>query len=178
MARAVVKTSQVVDTNVPVVANGKSEQAPPGLVEKAICAIRDLMNSGIVAIDDGDRILGEYRRNLHLSGEPGVGDSFVRWVHDNSANSECCMRATLHCTDESIQSFDEFPEGLDGVAVDISDRKFIAVANANVPPCPILQAVDFKWWGWRKALASKGITVQFIDPEYAEVRYNEKHKPE
>lgn len=169
------QTVHVVDTNVPVVANGKSEQAPPDLVERTISAIRNLMREGVVAIDDGDRILGEYRRNLHLSGEPGVGDLFMRWIHDNSANPDYCIRLAVHCTDETAQAFDEYPAELDDIAVDISDRKFIAVANARVPPCPILQAVDFKWWGWREALASKGIFIEFIDSVYAESRYNQKH---
>jgi len=57
---------------------------------------------------------------------------------------------------------------------DKSDHKFVAAANAHPAKPPILQATDSKWWGWKDALMEVGITVQFLCPEYAEVKHAEK----
>jgi PP-loop superfamily ATP-utilizing enzyme len=46
----------VVDTNVPVVANGNSE-AGSKCVRRCVGALRDLIASGRIAIDDGWRII-------------------------------------------------------------------------------------------------------------------------
>lgn len=56
---------------------------------------------------------------------------------------------------------------------DRSDRKFVAVANAAAPKRPILEAVDFKWWGWREALAAEGIEVIFLDEAAAAAGYRQ-----
>ena len=43
----------------------------------------------MIVIDDGDRILGEYRANCSpYRRQPGVGDAFVRWVHDNRGRAD------------------------------------------------------------------------------------------
>ncbi|MCP4749267.1 MAG: hypothetical protein GY866_00095, partial [Proteobacteria bacterium] len=70
--------------------------------------------------------------------------------------------------------YDEFPEH-DGLKnFDISDRKFVAVANAHPDKPPILEATDSNWWGWKDSLAEIGITVTFLCPAYAEGKYSEK----
>ena len=160
----------LVDTNVAIVANGKSEQAPDDLVEKCIDVILELISKGGLILDDEDRIFDEYRQNLSLSGQPGTGDAFMKWVHDHRWIVECCERRKITCTNEDSQEFDEYPntEGLR--SFDVSDRKFVAVANAGKKR-PILQAVDFKWWGWKGALAEAGIQVIFLDEAIAEAGY-------
>ncbi|MEO5367276.1 MAG: hypothetical protein H7831_13190 [Magnetococcus sp. WYHC-3] len=71
-------------------------------------------------------------------------------------------------------SYKEFPAHDDLKGFDISDRKFVAVANAHPERPPIVQAGDSKWWGWNDALAEVGITVQFICPQYAETTFAKK----
>ncbi len=39
-----------------------------------------------LVLDDMWRIIGEYMQNLRSSGEPGVGDAFLRWVLTNKDN--------------------------------------------------------------------------------------------
>lgn len=101
------------------------------------------------------------------------GAPFLIWVLRNQWDQTRCEMRPLNCTDEDHQMFEEFPdhEGLSDF--DISDRKFVAVANAGEEKPPILQAVDFKWWGWKDALAAVGITVHFVDEEAAERGYQE-----
>ncbi|MCX6021071.1 MAG: hypothetical protein NTZ05_04965, partial [Chloroflexi bacterium] len=62
--------------------------------------------------------------------------------------------------------------GLD--TFDISDRKFIAVANAHPEKPPVMQGTDSKWVGWEAPLADVGITVFFVCRTYATKKYQEK----
>lgn len=166
----------VVDTNVAVVANGHSDQASPNLVQRCILALLEVTQKGGLVLDDGDRIVGEYRANLSQSGQPGTGDMFMKWVHDNRFNDSLCELRAIHCLEEPTQRFQEFPATPAALAsLDISDRKFVAVANAQSPRRPILQAVDYKWWGWKDDLALAGISVVFLDATHAEARYHAKH---
>lgn len=160
----------LVDTNVAIVANGNSEQAEDALVEKCIDAIVGLTTAGRLVLDDEGRIFEEYRGNLSMSGQPGTGDAFIKWVHDHQWSEEKCERRTITCLDEDEQIFEEFPEDEGLKEFDRSDRKFVAVANAGEKR-PILQAVDFKWWGWKDALAAAGIEVVFLDEAAAEAGY-------
>ena len=57
---------------------------------------------------------------------------------------------------------------------DLSDRKFVAVANAHQEKPPILEGTDSKWWGWKDALAEVGIKVVFLDEAYILQKYNQK----
>lgn len=163
----------LVDTNVAVVANGRSPQADDKLVENCIDAIVEITNQGGLVIDSDDRIFEEYRDNLSMTGQPGTGDAFMKWVHDHRWQVEFCERRDITCTDENNQLFQEFPTHHKLTDFDVDDRKFIAVANAGTPS-PILQAVDFKWWGWKDALADVGLQVVFLDEIAAEAGYR-KH---
>ena len=69
----------VVDTNVAVVANGRSEQASPDCVINCNERLDQIMSGEVkLVLDDMWQIIGEYMRNLHASGEPGIGDAFLR----------------------------------------------------------------------------------------------------
>jgi hypothetical protein len=163
----------VVDTNVPIVANEKSPQADDSLVEKCIDALLELTRSGGLVLDDGGLIFEEYRQNLSLSGQPGTGDAFMKWVHDHQWLEELCERRTITSLGNDPRGFGEFPLAAALANFEARDRKFVAVANAGNPKRPILEAVDFKWWGWKDALAAEGIEVAFIDDDAAEAGYQE-----
>ncbi|MFM8394695.1 MAG: hypothetical protein ACKOB4_12305 [Acidobacteriota bacterium] len=94
-------------------------------------------------IDAGDEIFDEYRHLLSMKGQPGVGDKFMKWVHDNRWNLPDSQRVPIA---RNGDSYDEFPPREDLSNFDLSDRKFIAVANATAQKWPILQAADSKWW--------------------------------
>lgn len=164
----------VVDTNVPITANGQSLQADDLLTEKCIDAILEITARCRLVLDDEDRIFEEYRHKLSLKGQPGTGDMFMKWVHDNRYNPAYCELRTITCTNEDEQIYNEFPDHPDLKNFDVSDRKFVAVANAEDCKAPILQAVDSKWWGWKDALKACGIVVRFVDEAAAEFAYRKK----
>lgn len=168
----------VVDTNVPKTANLAINpiEIPTELtrcVLNCVESMEHVVKKGGLVIDAGDEIFYEYRQNLSMSGQPGVGDLFMKWVHDNRWNfpSEDRVKIT-----RNGDSYDEFPDHSDLCSFDLSDRKFVAVANAHPNKPAILQATDSKWWGWKRPLADVGITVQFICPDYAKAKYEGKRE--
>jgi hypothetical protein len=162
--------------NVPRTAN-LATQPDPGSDASDACvlacieAVEHVIKKRGLIIDAGEEIFDEYRQQLSMKGQPGVGDRFMKWVHDNRWSLPDAQRVTIT---RNGDSYNEFPTHGDLNDFDRSDRKFIAVASAHVDKPPILQATDSKWWGWKDALAEVGITVQFLFPEYVKAKYAEK----
>ncbi len=166
----------LVDTNVPKTANlalapSKIPQELTGCVLACVEAVEHVVKKGGLVMDAGDEIFDEYRRQLSMRGQPGVGDRFMKWVHDNRWKFPDADRVKIT---KNGESYDEFPDHDGLTKFDNSDRKFIAVANAHPDKPPILQATDSKWWGWKDALAEVGITVHFLCPDYVKAKYTEK----
>ncbi len=129
------------------------------------------MKRGGLVIDSMGEIFEEYCRGLSLKGQPGIGDKFVKWVHDNQWKLPSEDSVDITKVDHSYK---EFPKHKDLDAFDRSDRKFIAVAYKHPKRPPIIQAADSKWWGYRKVLASCGITVRFVCEQYVVGKYEKK----
>jgi len=166
----------LVDTNVPINANlatnpDPGSDVPDECVLACVEAIDHVIKKGGLVLDSNDEIFTEYRSNLSLSGQPGVGDGFMKWVHDNRWQFPDVDRVTIT---KNGNSYDEFPEHDGLTQFDNSDRKFIAAANAHPAKPPVLQATDSKWWGWKDALQEVGITVRFLCSDYVESKYQEK----
>lgn len=166
----------LVDTNVPKTANlalapDKVSDELTGCVLACIEAVEHVIKKRGLVIDAGDEIFAEYRQQLSMKGQPGVGDHFMKWVHDNRWGLPDSDRVTIT---KNGESYDQFPDHEGLAQFDSSDRKFIAVANAHPDKPPILQATDSKWWGWKDLLAEVGVTVYFLCPDYAKAKYEEK----
>lgn len=166
----------LVDTNVPKTANlaiqpDPNSDVPLDCIQKCVEAVKHVIKKGCLVIDAGGEIFEEYRKQLSMSGQPGVGDHFMKWVHDNRWSLHESQRVNIT---KNGDSYEEFPEHEKLNDFDISDRKFVAVTNAHENKPPILQATDSKWWGWKDALSEVGITVQFLCPEYAKDKYDKK----
>jgi hypothetical protein len=156
-------TVVVIDTNVLIVANGRTEQADQDCVLACLDAL-DQAQKGIVVLDDIGRILNEYMGRLSMSGQPGAGDAFFKWLHDHQADSRhCeCVRITPKSSDE--EDFKEFPDDPKLAGFHRKDRKFVAVARASRRSPRILNAVDRDWWDFREALKVNGVFVRFLCP--------------
>jgi hypothetical protein len=165
----------VVDTNVPLVANcALDAEVPPELYACVLACVKEverIIKKGGLVLDADGEIFSEYQHKLSLKGQPGLGDRFLKWVHDNQWGfpEEDHVKIT-----ENGDTYCEFPQHAGLRTFDRSDRKFVAVANAHPAKPPILQATDSKWWGWKDALSQVGITVRFLCPDYVEKKYKEK----
>lgn len=152
--------SVVVDTNVAVVANGRSQQASAACVLTCTEKLQQIMTGELrLVLDDDWRILNEYMRNLRSNGVD-IGDRFLGWILTN--RDRYCDFVSITPIDSSENDFREFPTDPALNDFDPADRKFIAVALAHSEKPPILQAVDSKWWNFREALRQNGVTVEFI----------------
>jgi len=150
----------LVDTNVGVAANSQSD-ASEECDLACIQTLREITERGHLVLDDIGLIFDEYRRNMSLRGQPGVGDAFMMWVMNNQYNEERCTRVPI--TPDN-GSFNEFPEDEALHNFDPSDRKFVAVAVAHGQNPPILVACDTDFWNARDDLAAAGIQVEFLCP--------------
>lgn len=154
----------VIDTNVVVTANGRDTTTD---VECQLACVRALLEAQaetVVVLDDGGRILAEYRRYCSYSGQPGVGDRFFLWLHQNQGVAERveCVPITEYEPDR----FNEFPNDPALSTLDPSDRKFVAVAIASHLRPPILFAVERGWWWHEVALNANGVVVRSLCPQH------------
>lgn len=166
----------ILDTNVPKIANlaVNPSTIPDNMiscVSACIDAVEHVVKNGGLVIDADNEIYTEYRKQLALRGQPGIGDRFMKWVHDNRGFFPDSDRVRIT---KNGNDYDEFPKHAGLNDFDYSDRKFVAVANAHRDKPPILQATDSKWWGWKDALADVGITVNFLCIDYVKQKYNKK----
>ncbi|MDE0044218.1 MAG: hypothetical protein OXT74_19430 [Candidatus Poribacteria bacterium] len=153
----------IVDTNVAVVANGKSAQASGDCRTSCINRLLEITGGDVkLALDDQRRIIEEYRGNLSPIGQPGVGDAFLKWVETNWTNQDRCERVSISAIEGSDTEFEEFPDDPELKRFDPDDRKFVAVARKHPEKPPILQAVDSQWLDFQEALSRNGVTVEFI----------------
>lgn len=157
-------TAYIVDTNVPIVANENSQQASPECVTACIEMLETVVEN-TTSIDDGMLVLTEYMNNLSLAGQPGAGDFFMKWIHENQAVNDRVERVSITPTNTDSPSFEEFPDDPDLANFDLSDRKFVAVARESELDPVVLNAVDSDWWDDRIALKNNGVQVQFLCPE-------------
>ena len=158
----------VVDVNVAIVANGRAPQADDDCVIACVDALSEVQRSGVVVLDDGMHILGEYIRNLSLSGQPGVGDFFMQWIWENQAVDARCERVPLTPKSNDPDDFCEFPDDPALNGFDRADRKYVAVALSSRLGPEVLNAVDPGWWDYRLALGANGVRVRFLCPQCME----------
>jgi hypothetical protein len=148
---------RVVDTNLPVVANGRNTNASIDCRLAAIDFLDALLKRGRTILDYGGQIQAEYRRHLHPSGQPGVGDRFYQvLLTSGPARVE---RIDLP-TDPATGEFVDFPSDPALTSFDRSDRKFAAAARKS--GAPVASAVDRGWLLHEVALSANGVAVEFV----------------
>jgi hypothetical protein len=154
-------TRYVVDTNVPIVANGRPEpqdNRPPSLDCRiaAVAFLQTILTSGTVIVDLAGAIQAEYRNLLNASGQPGVGDRFYQEVLHSSP--QMIERVELPTRDDG--EYADLPQGIIDANFDRGDRKFAALAK--LVDAPVANAIDGDWLNHRAILEDNGIHVQFV----------------
>jgi hypothetical protein len=147
---------RVVDSNVAVVANGRDTNATPTCRLNAATALKTLLDSGQIIVDDAGEMMAEYQRHCNPKGQPGVGDRFFREILMNYEGK--VQRITL--TKNQNGEFVDFPNDPALAGFDPSDKKFAAAGRQT--NSPILNATDSDWLIFRAALAANGIEVEFV----------------
>jgi hypothetical protein len=159
-------TLWVVETNVGGVANDDvaSGKHDPECVLACVRFLGEVMKSGRVVLDSEWEIINEYRHILRSSGQPGVGDAFLKWILTHRANPSRCQTVDTAAA--------EIPDRLAGF--DPADHKFIRAAVA-APQSHIAEASDSEWWSRRADFEAAGIPVEFLCPAYVTATSGRKY---
>lgn len=152
--------TEIIDTNVILVANGQHAGVTPTCVASCAKRLYAIKTGGRVAIDDSYRILTEYQRKTTPRAGKRAGDVFLKWLLQVKANPERCDQIAL--SEHSERGFESFPPDSRLASFDAADRVFVAVACAHRSHPPIAQATDSKWLGWAPALHEHEVTVNFL----------------
>ena len=152
-----------IDTNVPIAANGKDTHAGLPCQLRCIELLEQVATGqfdGVVVLDAGGLIAGEYARYLNYHGQPGVGDLFFKFLHDHMyAGSKVELVEITSIPDES-RGFKELPEN----ELDPSDRKLLATALTS--GAEIVNALDTDWHEQSELLTALGVPVRQLCPEH------------
>ena len=74
-------------------------------VQACIEAVQHVVKKGGLILDASNEIFDEYRQQLLMQGAaPGVGDSFMKWVHDNQYSLPAIDRVDITKNGESYVS--------------------------------------------------------------------------
>ena len=145
------------DSNVPIAANGRDTHAN---LHCQLACIEFLQKASSaksrtrVCLDSGGLIFAEYKRYLKFRGQPGTGDMFFKFLHDQMHSEAKVLLVDISPNKDGTRGFDELPEN----TIDKSDRKFVAVAlNADAN---IVNATDSDWHIKADDLAELGVTVE------------------
>ena len=160
-------TTFVVDTNVPIAANGRLTHANSQCRLTCIKKLKAVVRDQVVAVDDQGEIIKEYARHLQYKGTLGVGDVFFKHVFDNQHQSDRVSRVRVKPVADEKRGFEELPPN----SFDRSDRKFLAVA---VGACAtVLNATDSDWGEHAKLMRRLGVEVHQLCPQHANKRTRE-----
>ncbi len=151
----------VVDTNVPIVANGVPDPAnprPPSLAcrEAAVEFLRAVLREGQILVDADGEVEAEYRRYLSPRGQPGVGDRFYLEI----INSAPRRIERTELPKRLDGEYADLPQAVIDAGFDVSDRKFAALAKRT--RATIANAVDSDWLHHRAVLQREGIRLHFV----------------
>lgn len=152
----------VVDTNVAIAANGRDTHASLPCQFACIGRLQEISSSkskSQVLLDELGLILAEYSSYLYYRGQPGVGDSFYKFLHDNIYSGGKVSRVAITPSDDESRGFEEIPSN----ELDRSDRKFLAVAK--VGNASIVNALDTDWHIHLEFVSSQGVHVEQLCPE-------------
>ena len=152
----------VVDRNVPIVANGRTDGTRDGGLPRAECRLAavdflvSILRGGRVVLDLAGEIQAEYARHLKPAGQPGVGDRFYQAVlHSAPQRVE-----RVHLPKAADGSFVHYPSDNALASFDLSDRKFVALSRrAKVP---VVVATDSDWVDGKAALTRNGVKIEFL----------------
>lgn len=153
----------VVETNVPIAANGRETHA--SLACQYTCTeflekLASPKSNTSIILDEQGMILDEYRHYLNYKGQPGVGDMFFKYLHDHMYLDKKVKLVPISPITDETRGFSELPVN----PIDKSDRKFLAVAivaNAN-----IINAMDTDWHEKAVFVDLMKIKVQQLCPEH------------
>lgn len=153
----------VIDTNVAIAANGRDTHASYRC-QLACTELLELVANNKdkrkIILDSGGEIIDEYSKHLHYKGQPGIGDYFFKFLHDNLYLNEKVHLVDITSVDDDTKGYEELPQN----EIDRSDRKLLAAAV--VARAKIINALDTDWFEKREFLNEINIEVYQLCAEH------------
>lgn len=143
----------VIDTNVPIVANGDKNSSIDCRIS-AVETLRSALSKGTIYLDFAGAIQEQYRKYLKPSGQPGVGDRFYQEVLNS--HPDRIQRIALELDGEYV----DLPKAVLDAGFDPSDRVFAALAHKT--GAKVHNAVDSDWLEHRAVIEANNITICFV----------------
>lgn len=156
---------KVIDSNVAIVANGHAPQASIDC-ELACVELLERCEHLSICLDQTSLIMDEYAKHLSYAGNPGVGDMFFKYLHDNQYAEKNIELVTINQVADDQRGFAELPEN----KFDPSDRKFLATAVSA--EAHVVNATDSDWAEQQELMNQLNITVQQLCPDCCERQPN------
>ena len=156
---------KVIDSNVAIVANGRSPQASINC-ELACVELLERCEQLLICLDQTSLIMDEYAKHLSYAGSPGVGDMFFKYLHDNQYAQRNIELVTVTQISDENRGFAELPVN----NFDPSDRKFLATAVSA--GAQVVNATDSDWAEQQELMNQLNITVQQLCPDCCERQPN------
>jgi predicted nucleic acid-binding protein len=156
---------KVIDSNVAIVANGHSPQASIDC-ELACVELLERCEHLLICLDQTSLIMDEYAKHLSYAGNPGVGDKFFKYLHDNQYAEKNIELVTINQVADDQRGFAELPKN----NFDPSDRKFLATAVSA--GAHVVNATDSDWAEQQELMNQLNITVQQLCPDCCERQPN------
>jgi hypothetical protein len=154
----------VVDTNVPVAANGRDTHADAACVTACARELRRITTKEVVVLDEERQVLKQYLNNLGTKGQPGPGDVFLKWVLVNLANRSRISLTSIAVDPSTRSGYACIPDRVELARFDRSDYVFLALAVSHPDKPAIVNATDSDWaehWAVMKTLS---VVVKFLCP--------------
>lgn len=155
----------IVDENVLVVANDLTRrslglhpicpEASDDCGLKCADALTELIENGIVGLDEGSEVFDKYKSHCSFSGQPGVGDAFLRAVFERGYIPNWARRINIR-----LDSDINLPGSFLQCGFDNDDYVWIALAYNAGEPAKILNAVDSDYSIHHSDCASIGVLVE------------------
>ena len=152
-----VKNYYIIDTNIFIAANGKADQLTDNDVNKCKLFVTSLFNDTIISLDIQGEIFNEYFTHMNWSGQPNIGDIFVKYLWDRQYDKTVCEMVDIKKDKNGI--YKQLRNKDDLFEFDPNDLKFIAVYFGSKNNVIICNACDSDWAEHKILLKKHDINV-------------------
>lgn len=150
----------IIDTNIFIAANGKADQLKEEDINKCKLFVASLFSDTTISLDLQGEIFKEYFDHVNWSGQPGIGDAFVKNLWDRQHDKTICEMVDIKKDKNGI--YKQLRNKDDLLQFDPNDHKFIAVCLGSKNPVGICNACDSDWENNKSLLSKYKIIVYEI----------------
>jgi len=150
----------IVDTNIFIAANGKADQLTEADINKCKLFVASLFDNTVISLDLQGEIFKEYFDHVNRSGQPNIGDVFVKYLWDRQCDKTICEMVDIKKDKNGI--YKQLRNKSDLLKFDLNDLKFIAVHLGSKNSVIICNACDSDWAENKMLLKKHDINVYEI----------------